>query len=120
MPMLTIAHFLLGDVVFLLRLFCALEDLRGNYFSGPLLTLAHASYEQTASNEGVDCFIWWEIEVWNCTMPNVLNQANTSSEGPSNSPLADALFRTSDLEWKIIADVLFRTSFLNKSEDPTK
>ena len=38
-------------------------------------------------------------------MPNVLNQANTSSEGSSNSPLAD---------------VLFRTSFLNKSEDPTK
>ena len=83
--------------------------LRGppRYFSGPLLTLAHASYEQTANNEGVHYFIWWEIKVWNCTMPNVLNQANTSSEGPSNSPLADALFRTSDLEWKIIADVLF-------------
>ena len=53
-------------------------------------------------------------------MPNVLNQANTSSEGPSNSPLADVLFRTSDLEWKSIAVVLFRTFFLNKSEDPTK
>ena len=70
-------------------------------------------------NEGVH-FIWWEIQVWNCTMPIVLKQANTSNEGPSNSPLADVLFRTSDLEWKTIADVLFRTSFLNKSEDPTK
>jgi len=120
--MLTIAHVLLGDVVFLLRLFCALEDLRGTFrhLCSRLLTFAHTSYEQTAdSYEGVH-FMWWEIKVWNCTMPNVLNQANTSSEGPSNSPLADALFRTSDLEWKIIADVLFRTSFLNKSEDPTK
>ena len=109
MPMLTIAHALLGDVVFLLRLFCALEDLRlrGTFqdLCSRLLTFAHTSYEQTAdSYEGVQ-FIWWEIKVRNCTMPNALNQANTSSEGPSISPLAD---------------VLFRTSFLNKSEDPTK
>ena len=60
--MLTIAHVLLGDVVFLLRLFCALEDLRGTFrhLCSRLLTFAHASYEQTANSEGVYFFDWWE------------------------------------------------------------
>ena len=60
-----------------------------------LLTLALGGQQ---INGGVH-FMWWAIKV---TRPNVLNQANTSSEGPSKSPLADVLFRlTSDLKWKI-------------------
>ena len=42
MPMLTIAHALPEDVVFLLKLFCAFEDLRGTFqdLCSRLLTLA--------------------------------------------------------------------------------
>ena len=45
MPMLTIAHALLGDFVFLLMVFCVFEDLRGTFqdLCSRLLTFAHAS-----------------------------------------------------------------------------
>ena len=107
-PMLTIAHALLGDLVFLLRLLSAFEDLRGTFHNlcSRLLTLALSGQQK----DYVLDFIARE-KVWNCT--NVLNQGNTCREGPSNNPIADVPFRTSDLKWKVLADALFRTSFLN-------